>query len=196
MGKRKTVTLWSICSEEQHRTLMERGRLTGAWRRVERCWLPAYRWMAAQMVQRGISEKPAAPVWAWHSWRPPERRRPDLRAVAFANPRGERQVRIEFEAPTELVLLSANEAWHSVLCNWYLSLSEAEWDRKNRIEARGRLSREMIESSWQRVFEVRTSAPRWWVPIRRREIQACVPFVCRSWVREETWFVLRGGRAL
>jgi hypothetical protein len=148
--------------------------------------------MAEQMVQRGICEKSVAPVWAWHSWQPPERRRPDLRALAFWSPRGERRVRIEFEAPSEFALLSVYDAWHDVLCNNFLSFNEPEWDRMNRLETRGRLSRRMIEQSWQRVFELQAHAPRWWHPIRRRGFQARLPFLCRSWVREETWFVLRG----
>jgi hypothetical protein len=130
------VLLYSILTEPQHAELSKRGRLRGRWRFVDRYQVGAYRWMVGAMERRGVVTGGRPPVWAWHSFDPPRRRRPDLRCSGLL-PRGTRGVRVGVEAPDSLVVLSGFDAWHAVLNGWYLSWSEAEDDRIERLKRRG-----------------------------------------------------------
>jgi hypothetical protein len=187
------VLLYPILTKPQHAELVARGRLVGRWRYVDPYQVAAYRWMVRAMERRGIRTGGRPPVWAWHSFDPPRRRKPDLRCSGHL-PRGERGVRLVVEAPDALVLLSDFDSWHSVLNRGYLSLSEAEADRMDGLEARGRLTAAMVERSWERIFDLTGGDADWWKPAGERQIQACLPYFKASWVREATPFVARGSR--
>lgn len=129
--------LYPILSPGQYQVLTTRGRLTSRWRRVTPDFLAAYRWMAAAMFRHGINTHGHPPVWAWHSYKPPYRHKPDLRASYHLAPPGTRAIRLVIDLPDQLALLSDFDAWHAVLNNFYLSHSEAEDRRINRAETRG-----------------------------------------------------------
>jgi hypothetical protein len=186
------MLLYPILTPDQHRELLAHGRLIGRWRFIDPYHVQAYRWMVAAMRRRGIDTRGRPPVWAWHSFNPPLRRKPDLRSSYSLTTPGTRAVRLVIDVPDRLVLLSDFEAWHAVLNNWYLSFSEAEHDRKEALEDRGRLTRSMIESSWNRIFDLRAGDPVWRGEPDERQIQACLPYLTASWVLETTPFRARG----
>ncbi|MBC8740447.1 DUF3841 domain-containing protein [Paraburkholderia sp. UCT31] len=83
----------------------------------------AYDWLVEQMDGR-CSPRPKGvtyPVWAWHTWWGPQKRKPDLR---FASMRewaaGRPQVLLTLEVPDSEVLLSCFDAWHFPLNYSYL----------------------------------------------------------------------------
>jgi hypothetical protein len=146
--------------------------------------------MVAAMRRRGIDTHGRPPVWAWHSFRPPARPKPDLRSSYWLTTPGTRAVRLVIRAPDELVLLSDYEAWHAVLNNTYLSLTERE-DRE--IERKyPNPPRRVLKASWIRIFDLEAGDPRWRGKPNERSIQACVPYVESSWIIESTPFRARG----
>lgn len=185
------MLLYPILRPAQYYELTDRGRLTGRWRHVDPDFVPAYHWIVAAMLRRGIDTRGRPPVWAWHSYDPPRKRKPDLRSSRYLTIPGTRAVRLVVEAPDHMVLLSGYDVWHSVLNKWHLSLSEAEADRVDHLEARGRLTRQAIESSWERIFDLNAGDPDWLGKPAERAIQACLPHIDAAWIREATRFVAR-----
>ncbi len=129
-------------------------------RRAYHYFRPAYRWMVRQMERRLPGyHKGRYPVWAWHT------PKPDMRISSYRLPPGEEAVRLTLEIPDEeaagRVLLSGFEDWHSPLNNWYLWLSDEEYEwwkklageHRHQTEVPGHLQ-EMIHRSWERVFDL------------------------------------------
>lgn len=126
----------------------------------------AYDWMAEQMRAR-IGEPPPGvqyPIWAWHtlSW---EHKQPDLRRIEF---RGYKKpmVCLEIEIPDSHVLLSDEEAWHSILNDGYLGCSkneaeyeaEAAWFDSLPEEQQAKVKRK----SWERIFDIDPPVDNGW----------------------------------
>ena len=97
------------------------GALKGDGRFVWKEFRPAYRWMRRQMAERLGDCRGQYPVWAWLQ------PKPDLRRGGHL-PQGMIGVRLEFIVPAQEVLLSDFSAWHMVLNDGYLALSEGESD--------------------------------------------------------------------
>ena len=170
------MKLWTIQDLEVWERFERRGRLRCAVSKVDRLYLPPYRWMASQMKKRiGPPYQPnALPLWAWYQWYGSARKRPDLRAGGLMSC-GEWGVRIEIEVPDESVLLSDYQLWYYVLNYWYLPSSLAEGDvfhehlkkiglqsalpkdwqygRSFRVTLPPKYHRKII-SSWDRVFDL------------------------------------------
>ena len=184
------MILWTIQMAEALDRLERKGRLEADWRRVEKSWLPAFRWMAQQMTLRlGIRQR-RPPVWAWHSYLGARKRRPDLRSSGHL-PRGATGVRIEFDAPEGLVLLSDFDMWHCALNNWYLALSDSEDRRVEALKQKDKLPQQMIVRSWERMFALGCGSTKEWGRRSDRVIQACVPRVEAGWVRRVDRFTAR-----
>jgi hypothetical protein len=164
-----TTRLWTLQSREAWEELRRRGRLRARWRGVPSTWRPAYAWMAAQMVLRGVAARPVPPVWAWHSCgavgRPPSALDVDL-----LWPEGRSGVRIELRAPARLVLLSDYTGWNDVL--------DRSWDALER-------GAPPKTAGWERIFEVDLGARPWRRSGERGDIQACLPYLDLAWVRGE-----------
>ena len=94
-----------------------------------------YKWMIAQMLDRGIDTQGHPPFWAWQSYGAPGKR-VDLRVYRLDKP----LLRLTLEVPDDLVLISDEEDWHAVLNNWYLSKSETESDLIDALEEAGKLT--------------------------------------------------------
>ena len=160
------VTLWTIQSIEAWERCRRTGVLIADGRRACAAFRPAYRWMRRQAAARIAGYSGGPLLWAWL------RPRPDLRCGAHL-PKGRRGVRIEFVVPAARILCSDFDAWHQVLNQWYLSLSEEEddvWDRSlPKHWSFGRLpddKRREMEKSWERVFDLDLlSASKWTGPV-------------------------------
>jgi hypothetical protein len=162
------LKLWSIQTIDVWATLRRDGRWRATWPLVSEDWPNAYRWMVKQMEAR-LGQPSAAnqmPVWAWYQWNGIRRPKPDLRARGHLPP-GTAGIRIELEVPSARVLLSDFDLWHYALNYWYLpgSLAEERAFDAN-LKARGlcdyqmkplpdRAAHEIIEHSWERMFDLR-----------------------------------------
>ncbi len=121
----KYMILWTIQTEDAWSELQTRGVLRATRQDVEKDFLHAYEWMIEQMERR-LAPRPRRnqfPLWAWRQWENEVRAKPDLRSSGHI-PKGQEGVRIEFELPENLALLSDFGLWHYVLNYWYLAQSE------------------------------------------------------------------------
>jgi len=184
------MTLWTIQEEEWYAKLAFYGQLTGDGRRVPYYWRDAYRWMADQMILRGLP-KVRFPVWAWHSYEGSQRRRPDLRHAGLL-PAGTHGVRVELSVPSNSFLLSQYEMWWDVLQGQYVSLNEEEFDKMWEKESAGLLDPSTVKASWTRIFDLGCGAEGWYKATTQREIQATLSFVKLDWVVRVDSFVARG----
>lgn len=186
------MLLYPILCPAQYAELTSHSRLIGRWSHVEEHHVDAYRWMIAAMERRGIHTHSRPPVWAWHSHNPPHRRKPDLRGSYHLTTPGTPAYRLTIEAPDTLVLLSDYHDWHAVLNRWFHSHSESEANEIESLQAQGKLTSQMIETSWERIFDLGAGDPDWCGKPDERVIQACLPHIDLQWVREVTSFTARG----
>jgi len=158
------LKLWTIQRYETWEEFQERGILRADGRRADSYLRSAYRWMMEQMKKRLPSYTGRYPIWAWYQ------PKPDLRSSGYLA-KGTRGIRIEFQVPESRVLLSDFDAWHIVLNQGYLSLTEEEdeaWEKrlpsqKHRYDELSRSSQLEIKQSWERIFDLDTLASSQWV---------------------------------
>lgn len=110
--------LWSFQSMEACEVLQKSGTLRTDWSRTPVNWRPAYRWMAAEMQQRGILLDHFAPIWAWHSCDGVLYGAPTVgtaRSLLSDLQIIEGVCVVEFEAPENLCLLSSYERFCALI---------------------------------------------------------------------------------
>ncbi len=158
-----SLRLWTIQHVPAWDEFLRKGILRGDGRRVYRQFRFAYHWILKQMKLRVPGYSGRYPIWAWLI------PKPDLCRTACLAP-GEKGVRIEVIVPQERVLLSDFYAWHVVLNQGYLALSDKEdqeWELKtdrlgwNEKQRSGHLRRE-LEKSWERIFDVEALRASGW----------------------------------
>ncbi|MFG0283368.1 MAG: DUF3841 domain-containing protein [Phycisphaerales bacterium JB039] len=135
---------------------------------------PAHRWIAAQLAHRLKATEIRVPFWAWDM-----RRCPRLNQLHVAN---SSLIRIELEAPRELVLLSQFHLWEHALCGAYIAADKDDEDRLEGLDERGELTEEIVNGTWARALDLEFGAEAHWGPARSRWIQACLPYLDQSWV--------------
>jgi hypothetical protein len=181
------MRLWTIHTPEAWAELNAKGFLRCDSARVfDESFRPAYEWMTKQMTQR-IGSPPTNevnPIWAWYQWRTQHRPKPDLRAGGYLD-KGKRGIRIEFNVDERRALLSDFDLWHYVLNYWYLPVSEKDGEAfDGRLAAQG-LSyhktkplptnfHDVIEQSWNRIFDLDFAAEDISSPREQKSIQACL----------------------
>ena len=190
------MQLWSIQTPGAWEQLQTNGYLRGDGRRAWVEFRQPYRWLMQQMAERIPGYKGLSyPVWAWPV-------KPDLRRMGYAE-RGSKQVRIEFIAPDDQILLSDYELWHSVLNGLYLNRNRS---RRGKFEARVRrvtgrtdyfydqlppqLQREM-EASWLQIFDYHSDDPTWEYGWGEQVFQATLPRIELAWVKKVDIFTVR-----
>lgn len=154
-----TVKLWSFQHKSVVETLEQEGVFRPEWERV--AWpfsMRCYHWMIREMARRGIDCGDRPPVWAWHScggrWGGP----PTVGdAVALLGGAPD-QMTIEFEAPSELVLLSSYGEWNRITD----LLTPENWQKKR----------------YRRLFDL----PK--MDFQCDSIQACLPELRWDWVTD------------
>lgn len=181
------MILWTIQTEAAVRQLEKRGALSGDGRRLSlQEHRAAFRWMIGQMERR-LGKPPSGsryPVWAWKAWDGERSPCPDLRYRAHL-PKGTRGARIKIDVPDERVLLSDFDRWHIVLANQYLA------DDHHDDEAAVRADRQIIEASWERIFELDRGDPAYFGAPSERSIQATLWSIKLEDVLALTWFTAR-----
>lgn len=170
--------VWLVRTSRALSELLDTGVLRGHRRYVYEDFLPAYKWLRAQMRKRlGAGATQGYPVWVWYQYSDASHRRPDLRHTAHL-PKGVQGVRIELEVPEDKLLLSDFELWHYPLNNWYLPCSEADGERFEQSLAKSGPSPSRIqkekEKSWERVLDLEFSDPDIAEERSKKSIQACL----------------------
>ena len=200
----KNMILWTIQTEDAWSELQARGVLRATRQHVEKYFLGAYEWMIEQMERR-LAPRPRRnqyPLWAWRQWENEVRPKPDLRSGGHI-PKGEKGVRIEFEIPDDLVLLSDFDLWHYVLNYWYLPQSESEGEKfEAELETHGlslfnqkplshaEFHNRMVQS-WNRIFDLHWSEDDLALPLSRKSIQATLWELKEGQVRNCKYFKSR-----
>ena len=184
------MLLWTIQPSLFYSILRERGSVQASYRYIDKDHAACYRWMAAQMLSRGVSSRLVFPIWAWFAQGGSEKRRPDLRRSWWLE-RGTAGVRIEFEIAQACALLSQFEMWVMALRGAYVPLDDEEDRHIDAKHDAGTLTQEAITRSWARMFDLSLGSPRFWGPVRKRAIQACVPSLHADQIRGVDRFVAR-----
>lgn len=216
------MILWQIQHPANYKAFKKNGILKGDWRRPDdKSFLPAYKWMADQMVKRGILKKPTSFEWAWHTYWDKKKRMPDFRCEDLKRQLKyhKKVYRVTFEAPDELVLLSDYHLWHDVLNGRYLALSEQEdkkiypeSDLKKKRRKRkkksqgiiwhwpdcGRATLAQTKKSWEHIFNLKLKSnpskkmKDWIGDDSDLMIQACLPYIKMEWATKIEEFNYNG----
>lgn len=134
------MKLWTIQHKGAWNNAKEKGYLEGNQDYITEGFLDSYKWMMKQMSKRLANYQGNYPIWLWL-------KRPDLRQCGHLNKK-ERGVLLEAELNIDEVLISDFMAWHIVLNNGFLALTEVE----DKLFEAGKLSMTK-EESWTRVFD-------------------------------------------
>jgi hypothetical protein len=178
------MRIWTIQTAAAWDYLNEHGRLQATRQHQSGDWPEAYEWMHDQLTERvGAPPHPdAAPLWGWYQWASEAQKRPDLRAVRhYWKPLGQ-YVLIECELPDAAVMLSDFDAWHIILNNQYVSISDE--DEETYLAARRQYDLQPSEGlaehlrtafyrSWERIIDMDALAEPDWHAMEKKSIQAC-----------------------
>jgi len=151
------IRAWTIQTSAAWESFQTNGILRGDGRRAYQAYRDAYRWIMGQMMHRLPVYENGWPVWLWMRWNE-SHHRPDLRYSGHLEA-GQHGVRLELEAPRQLILPHDFEQWHYVLHNAYFAETEnacEEWERGNRKKSAHRIQTEK-EKSWEKIFDVANS---------------------------------------
>lgn len=133
------MKLYTIQSQNAWVEAQHVGFLVGNKEYVWSEFLEPYQWMMDQMSKRLHNYDGEYPIWLWCH-------KPDLRSSGHLN-RGTIGELLEVELEDQEVLLSDFMAWHIVLANSFLSLTEEE----DHLYETGSLTMKK-EESWERIF--------------------------------------------
>jgi len=162
------MSLWSFQSMKFLGALHKGRRMYASWGAVAPTDVIAYRWMARQMLDRGMTDIVVPPIWAWHSCgapgRPPTR---DTWCSLHPTRPADAQVLLELRVPCERALLSYYGIWNDLV----FLRSPAD------LEANG-----VREVDAQRMFDVQLDSQPW-DDENYFDVQASMPFVHFSWIR-------------
>ncbi len=150
--------------------------------------LEPYYWIAEELRKKvppptGVG----LPVWAWYRAHGLNQMKPDLRRKGHLQ-HGERGVRIEFNAPEDLVLLSSFDSWHAVLNNHCLALDDSEYDYYQNLEQTcpKDIFEKIKKESWLKIFNLDLlENPDTY------EIQAILWELKIEWVNKVDFFIAR-----
>ena len=123
--------------------------------------------------------------------------RPDLRSIRRGWGQSGRHVLIECELPDEAVMLSDFDAWHIILNNSYVGISDEDENayRAAREQYDLQPSEELAEQlgqsiykSWERIIDMEALTEPNWHAMDKKSIQACFWRLERNQVRSARFF--------
>lgn len=141
------MIFWTVQRKQAWEQFQLNGTMSGNRSFMDDWWATKYQWMMEQMRKRIKGYGGKYPVWVWTE-------RPDLRQSALLS-RGTEGVLLKLELPPEKVLLSDFDAWHIVLNEGYVGLSEQELD----LYYNDKETPITAQESWERIFDLQ--AVRW-----------------------------------
>lgn len=195
------MRLWTIQTDKAYQRLTANGQLIADAALCDPDFAQPYKWMLGQMKRRLRSKEPVphAALWAWSSWDPPSRKRPDLRARGHLEP-GKPGYRIELDVHPNDVLLSDFNLWHYVLNYWYVPTCEQDSNLFDSVHNPHRYSwdhlpsptmHELIVESWERIFDLDWSDDYVTGPPMERSVQATLWRIDGSMIRSAQRFIGR-----
>ncbi len=153
------MRLWSIRRAEELAELKNCDALRTQSTKADQHFRAAYNWMSNQLKAHAGPPPDGIvyPIWLWQHCYGTSKSRPDLRTRCLL-PTGTAGVRIEVNLPSEKVLLSNFDGWHSVLNNHPYCASDSEYEEMERFIGEKGLSHPDVEkvkvASWQRIFDL------------------------------------------
>ncbi len=150
------MKLWCIQPEDIYSKIIEEGVYRCDETYVDPDFRKPYDWLVGEMVKR-IGPQPEGvryPVWAMHTWYG-KRQKPDFRSLRWEwGKKGEQFVCMEIDVPDDSVVLSDLNYWHSVLNDFPLTKSEAEFNDLARIydTLPAEEKQKFRENSWLGIF--------------------------------------------
>lgn len=182
------IKLWSVRPESDYAILEKWGVYHTDDTHVLNHRLEAYYWMAEQLAKKVPPPKGVnLPVWAWYRAYGLKQIKPDLRKKGHLQS-GERGVRIEFNAPEDMVLLSNFDAWHSVLNNNCFAVDDKEYEFYEKLQETSSLEAfdKIKKETWQKIFDLDI------VPDPNiYEVQAVLWEIRKEWVEKVDFFIAR-----
>ncbi|MFW1912040.1 DUF3841 domain-containing protein [Acinetobacter ursingii] len=182
------LKLWTVRPENDFFLLQKQGVYHTDEHLVSNHRLEPYYWIAQQL--RNKVEPPLGvtlPIWAWYRAYGLNKIKPDLRKKGHLQ-KGERGVRIEFEAPENLVLLSSFDSWHAVLNNHCLALNDIEYNYYEKKEQSCSKNdfEEIKKESWLKIFDLDLLEDP-----NTYEVQAILWELRIEWVKKVDFFIAR-----
>ncbi|WP_074406597.1 MULTISPECIES: DUF3841 domain-containing protein [Aquimarina] len=174
------IKLWTIQNESGWNELQKKGFLIPKEEFVKPDFKSGYEWMKIQMSNRiGKPEKTNQfPVWAWYQHFDSNKRKPDLRKSGHL-PSGTVGYRIEIEKEQKDILLSDFILWHWPLSyKDYIADSEIEANEyekrrgNDEFEKLSKLEKNLIEKSWEKIFDMNFDLEYYTLPFQEKKIQA------------------------
>jgi len=181
------IKLWSIQHKDKLKELEANKFLICLENKYSKEWEKEYRWMANEMKNKiGLPKnKNQYPIWAWYQYHDSRHRR------------------IEFEKPSNEVLLSDFILWHTPLSyKSYIGKNEEDHEqfekklRELKIENVTFLNlpnriRSEIEKSWQRVFDMNFGDGDYADKKDEKMIQACCWQINENEIRKIEKFIAK-----
>ena len=181
------MTLWTVRPASDYEILRQNGVYRTDPLLVDSHRLPAYHWISDELAKRcPPPPNVVLPVWAWYHAHGANKPKPDLRMSGHL-PKGEQGVRIEFDTPKELVLLSNFDGWHSVLNDWCFSLTDDEYEHYEHL-AQTLMPNEfqqIKQQTWQNIFDLSL------LPDDTYAVQAVFWELRLDWVKQVDYFTAR-----
>lgn len=134
------MKFWTIQHIDSWNNAIEKGYLEGNCSYISEEFLDSYLWMMEQMSKCLANYQGNYPTWLWL-------KKPDLRQSGYLNKK-DLGVLLEVELNEDEVLVSDFMAWHIVLNNHFLAMTEEE----DELFDAGKLSMTK-EESWTRIFD-------------------------------------------
>jgi hypothetical protein len=155
----KMIKVWTIQSLEAWQELQQTGVLYGNQKFINLDFINSYNWILQQMQKRLNNFSGNYPIWVWI------KPKPDLRHTGYVT-KGRKAVRLELLISEDRILKSDYDAWHCVLNEWYLSLTDKESDMFDYELERREIKyplflkklpddlKQQVIDSWERIFDL------------------------------------------
>jgi hypothetical protein len=144
----------------------------------------AYDWMNQKLKEKIVKPKQADyPFWGYFQWSGVQHTKPDLRSSeAHQYCKKQPYCLLTLEIPEIEILLSDYDAWHFVLNRWYFTSNSLREMKEQELNQQGfslyrqeQLPKEtldLIQSSWNHIFDLKQSAIFLETSIKQTTIQA------------------------
>ncbi|MEP0263568.1 DUF3841 domain-containing protein [Dokdonia sp.] len=172
--------LWTIQDEKGWGKLQTKGILLPKEEFIPTGFKEGYDWMRTQMNKRigDPNNTTQYPVWTWYQSSDATKKKPDLRGSGHL-PRGDVGYRIEIEKDQKDILLSDFVLWHTPLSyrNYIADSEEEAIDFEEKLgtiefEKLPPSTRNKIEKSWEKVFDMSFDLEYYTLPFEEKAIQA------------------------
>src|SRR5438552_10721718 len=203
LQEKDTITLWTYQRLRVWNQLEKGIPVRTTWDRISPPeWLPAFRWMSAQMEANGICMRGFAPKWAWHSCGgiglgPNQIVATGLLSSSWTG------VSLTLQVPKDLVFLSRYGPWNDLLDLCYEDHFNRDLIRAvDQILANIRKRDDLRRTTWpvsadaqqrdnwfngvlshlhRELFQKPDKRRKKW-DNPREDVQAALPFILRDWV--------------